>query len=162
MINKDSIVLFSGLVQSIQNELRKYGQYFAMRNASPGEQRFGTPDILTLSTALLGWSILHYMKSFISEIAKENANKLFNTKKDFQDLEDRVNILEEKLKNSPSDINEITNLNITITQDILISNIPYQMDEHQILQKLIEYGLTTRQAKKAAADISRIINSQLI
>jgi hypothetical protein len=53
--------------------LREFGQYLVMARAEPGEQRFGAPDVVAASLAVIVWALGKYVGTFLSEAGKLRA-----------------------------------------------------------------------------------------
>lgn len=80
------------LKADLQEQLRDYGQYLAMRGALHGEQRFGVPEAGLAVLSLIIWAVGKYVSSYLAERAK------LDVAKPDQKTENRIREVEDHLE----------------------------------------------------------------
>jgi hypothetical protein len=137
--------------ETIEEELYPYGSYLAMRGAKEGEQRFGVPEIALATLAVLAWVLQAYIQAKGTQLAqREEENQLRN-------LEIQVRDLKEELQLSQKWQNDMEVKWMSLVQQLppdLPSNIlPEQINNDELIQILLDFGLSERASHKASVSI---------
>jgi hypothetical protein len=140
------------LRESIEEELYPYGSYIAMRGAKEGEQRFGVPEIAFAALAVLVWVVQQFFQAYVQEKGKQLAQ--LGEENQLKSLETQIRDLQEELrlaKNWQDDMEvKWTNLVQQLPPDFPSRILPEQTNNDELIQILLDFGLSERVARKAS------------
>ena len=143
------------LRENIEEELYPYGSYLAMRGAKEGEQRFGVPEIALATLAVLVWVLQQFLQAYIQAKGTQLAQR--EEENQLRNLEIQVRDLKEELQLSQKWQNDMEVKWMSLVQQLppdLPSNIlPEQINNDELIQILLDFGLSERASHKASVSI---------
>jgi hypothetical protein len=145
------------LRESIEEELYPYGSYLAMRGAKEGEQRFGVPEITFAALAVFVWVLQQFFHAYIQEKGTQLAQR--GDENQLKKLGTQIKVLQEELqsaKNWQDDMEtKWTSLVQQLPPDFPLSILLEQTNSDELIQILLDFGLSERTARKASVAIRR-------
>ncbi len=143
------------LRESIEEELYPYGVYLAMRGAKEGEQRFGVPEIALATLAVLVWVLQKFCQAYIQEKVKqitqqEEKNQLKNLETQIRNLQEEVQLAQNWQDDMEAKWKSLVQ---QLPPDFPSSLLPEQTNNDELIQILLDFGLSERVARKASIAI---------
>lgn len=135
--------------QKLEELLAPYGYYFA-RKGDETRLPLTFADLGIVALTLLSWGAFEYLKAFIQEKGKVDA----------QDISGKDNLDEKYIRKIVHDtLHEL----LGIVQHLQVKQRLYEIEinSEALAQRLIELGMSKRTAQKAAIELKPVLESEI-
>lgn len=153
---------FAAFHRWIEDNMRPYGQDFAMRGAEPGAQRWGDPAIALAVVGIVLWVTRVAIEAAIRALVTRRVTQKTDSQ-ELTDLLDRVEAIETRFDQLVKGEASVRDSLDTLQRDVASAFVEFReridelqdldMDTTSLQVVLVKLGLTQRRAKHAANDM---------
>lgn len=147
----------------MEEELRPYGHYIAMRNVEEGSQPFTGAEIALAAIGIAAWCATQYVTGYLKELGRKHAagREPAPDAADAQARSDAERLLAElRMLTDDAVLGQTRRQELDERWTALLDTIPQatppaELDVAELENLLRRFGLTKRKAQKAAASIAQ-------